>query len=125
MYVFLRLSRSSLENTHMAPLHTVHVLQKILEYINRRFLFAESIPILLIHCKPKPFKAYRELPVSRIPQGNPYFHYREPLFSLQVPVFITGISCKPLYFPVKDCSVVESETFVPPLASNQREQLLV
>ena len=39
------------------------------------------------HCKPKPCKAYRELPVSQFSQGNPCFHYREPLFSLQGPCF--------------------------------------
>ena len=51
-----------------------------------------------IHCKPKPCKAYRELPVSQFSQEKNCFHYREPLFSLQGP-------CKPLYFPVRDCSV--------------------
>ena len=40
-----------------------------------------------LHCKPKPCKAYRELPVSQLPQGKPCFHYREPLFSLQGPCF--------------------------------------
>ena len=43
--------------------------------------------------------AYRELPVSQFSLGKPCFHYREPLFSLQ------GFPCKPLYFPVRDCSV--------------------
>ena len=36
-----------------------------------------------IHCKPKPCKAHRELPVSQFPQENICFHYRESLFSLQ------------------------------------------
>ena len=39
------------------------------------------------HCKPKPCKAYRELPVSQFSQGKTCFHYREPLFSLQGPCF--------------------------------------
>ena len=29
------------------------------------------------HCKPKPCKAYRELPVSQFSQGKPGFHYRD------------------------------------------------
>ena len=62
----------------------------------------------MAHCKPKPCKAYRELPVSQFSQGKTCFQYREPLapvliagslFSLQ------GFPCKPLYFPVRDCSV--------------------
>ena len=56
------------------------------------------------HCKPKPCKAYRELPVS--------FFTGKNLFSLQgTPVLIAGslfsiqgFPCKPLYFPVRDCS---------------------
>ena len=40
-----------------------------------------------MHCKPKPCKAYRELPVSQFSQGKTCFHYREPLFSLQGPCF--------------------------------------
>jgi hypothetical protein len=60
------------------------------------------------HCKPKPYKAYRELPVSQFTQGKTCFHYREPLFSLQ------GFPCKPLYFPVRDCSEVDAfERWVP------------
>ena len=47
---------------------------------------------IMQHCKPKPCRAYRELPVSQFSQGKPCFHYREPLFSLQGSVFITGIS---------------------------------
>jgi hypothetical protein len=39
------------------------------------------------HCKPKPCKAYRELPVSQFPQRKTCFHYREPLFPLQGPCF--------------------------------------
>ena len=42
---------------------------------------------LKLHCKPKPCKAYRELPVSQFSQGKTCFHYREPLFSLQGPCF--------------------------------------
>ena len=42
---------------------------------------------LMEHCKPKPCKAHRELPVSQFPQGKPCFHYRGPLFSLQGPCF--------------------------------------
>ena len=34
-------------------------------------------------CKPKPCKAYMELPVRQFSQGKTCFHYREPLFSLQ------------------------------------------
>ena len=37
------------------------------------------------YCKPKPCKAYREIPVSQFSQGKTCFHYREPLFSLQGP----------------------------------------
>jgi hypothetical protein len=40
-----------------------------------------------LHCKPKPCKAYKELPVSQFSQGKTCFHYREPLFSLQGPYF--------------------------------------
>ena len=32
-----------------------------------------------IHCKPKPCKAHRELPVSQFSQGKTCFHYREPV----------------------------------------------
>ena len=39
------------------------------------------------HCKPKPCKTYRELPVSQFSQGKTCFHYREPLISLQGPCF--------------------------------------
>ena len=46
-----------------------------------------SFLIISLHCKPKPCKAYRELPVSQFPQGKPCIHYREPLFSLQGPCF--------------------------------------
>ena len=45
-----------------------------------------------IHCKPKPCKAYRELPVSQFSQGKTYFHCRDPCSHCRVPVFITGIS---------------------------------
>ena len=38
-------------------------------------------------------------PVSQFSQGKTCFHCREPLFSLQ------GFPYKPLYFPVRDCSV--------------------
>ena len=41
----------------------------------------------ILHCKPKPCKAYRELPVSQFSKGKPCFHYREHVFSLQGPCF--------------------------------------
>ena len=47
---------------------------------------------LKLHCKPKPCKAYRELPVSQLSQGKPCFHYMEPCSHCRDPVFITGIS---------------------------------
>ena len=40
---------------------------------------------LKLHCKPKPCKAYRELPVSQFSQGK-------PVSLLGTPVLITGIS---------------------------------
>ena len=45
-----------------------------------------------IHCKPKPCKAYRELPVSQFSLGKTCFHYREPCSHCRDPVFITRIS---------------------------------
>ena len=57
--------------------------------------------ILVSHCKPKPCKAHRELPVSQFPLGITCFHYRDfpvnPCTSLlgiavrENPVFITGM----------------------------------
>ena len=38
-----------------------------------------------LHCKPKPCKAHREIPVSQFPQGKTFFHYRAPLISFQGP----------------------------------------
>ena len=40
-----------------------------------------------VHWKPKPCKAYMELPVSQFPQGKTCFHYRELLVSTQGPCF--------------------------------------
>ena len=54
-----------------------------------------------VHCKPKPCRAYRELPVSQFSQGKTCFHYREPCFHCRDPVFITGIS---LQTPVLPCT---------------------
>ena len=53
---------------------------------------AGDLPKKSPHCKPKPCIAHRELPVSQFSQGKTCFHYREPLFSLQGPLFITGNS---------------------------------
>ena len=57
---------------------------------------------LSLHCKPRPCKAYREVISHRKKQvfitGNPVL-IAGILFSLQ------GFPCKPLYFPVLDCSV--------------------
>ena len=52
------------------------------------------------HCKPKPCKAYRELPVSQFSQGKTCFHYRVPLFSLQGPCFHYTD------FPVNPCTTL-------------------
>ena len=52
----------------------------------------------ILHCKPKPCIAHRELPVSQFPQGKTCFHYREPLFSLQGPCFYYRD------FPVNPCT---------------------
>ena len=55
---------------------------------SHRIVRAQSIsPPHPQHCKPKPCKAYRELPVSQFSLGKTSFHYREPLFSLQGPCF--------------------------------------
>ena len=40
------------------------------------------------HCKPKPCKAYRELPVSQFSQGKTCFTYREPCSHCRDPVFL-------------------------------------
>ena len=53
------------------------------------------------NCKPKPCKAYRELPVRQFSQVKTCFHYKEPCSHCRDPVFIP---CKTLYFPVRDCS---------------------
>ena len=57
--------------------------------INFSFLSWQSkkFYFFMVHCKPKPCIAHRELPVSQFPQGKTCFHYREPLFSLQGPCF--------------------------------------
>ena len=52
------------------------------------------------HCKPKPCKTYRELPISQFPQGKTCFDYRGALFSLQGPCSHYRVS---LYFPVLPC----------------------
>ena len=51
------------------------------------------------HCKPKPCKAYRELPVSQFSQGKTCFHYREPCSHYRDPVVITGISLQNSVLP--------------------------
>ena len=54
------------------------------------------------HCKAKPYKAYRELPVSQFPsQAKTYFHSREPCSHCRNPVFNSGIS---LQNPVHPCT---------------------
>ena len=52
------------------------------------------------HCKPKPCKAYRELPGGQFSQGKTCFHNRESCSHYRDPIFITGISLKTLYFPL-------------------------
>ena len=70
-----------------ATLETIHILRQ-----HNFWAF--------LHCKPKPCKAYRELPVSQFSQGKPCFHYREPCSHCRDPVFITEIS---LGNPVLPC----------------------
>ena len=53
--------------------------------------FCQSWP----HCKPKPFKAYREKPV---------FITRNPVLITGILLSLQGFPCKTLYFPVWDCS---------------------
>ena len=57
--------------------------------------------MVYVHCKPKPCKAYRELPVSQFSQGKTCFHYREPCSHCRDPAFIRGIS---LQNPVLLCT---------------------
>ena len=51
------------------------------------------------HCKPKPCKIYRELPLSQFSQEQTFFHYREPCSHCRDPVFITGISLQTPVLP--------------------------
>ena len=60
----------------------------------------------MAHCKPKPCKAYRELPVSQFSQGKTCFRYRKPCSHCRDTASITGISRKTLYFDVQDYRVV-------------------
>ena len=60
--------------------------------------FYRTVFYYMMHCKPKPCKAHRELPVSQFSQEKHCFHYREPLFSLQGPCF----HCRD--FPVNPCT---------------------
>jgi hypothetical protein len=66
--------------------------------VNERNHCHVSCYYFCMHCKTKPCKAYRELPVSQFSQGKTFFHYRESLFSLQGSCF----HCKD--FPVNPCT---------------------
>ena len=63
--------------------------------VKQGFTYLES----MLHCKPKPCKAYRELPVSQFSQGKTCFHYREPCSHCRDSVFITGISLQTPLLP--------------------------
>ena len=52
--------------------------------------------MLITHCKPKPCKAYRKLPVSQFSQGKTCSHCMDPFFITH------GFPCKHLYFSVWD-----------------------
>ena len=57
------------------------------------------------HCKPKPCKAYRELPVIQLLQEKPVFITGNPVFIAGIVFSLQGFPCKSLYFSVGDCSV--------------------
>jgi hypothetical protein len=59
----------------------------------------------MIHCKHKPCKAYRELPVIQFSQGKTVFITGNPVLIAGILFSLQGFPCKPLYFPVRDCSV--------------------
>ena len=50
---------------------------------------------LSTHCKPKPCKPYRELPVSQFSQGKTCFHYRD--FPVKPCTSLLGIVVQLLY----------------------------
>ena len=70
-----------------------------------QFLQILALKSTFMHCKPEPCKAYRELPVSQFSQGKPVFITRNPLLIVGFLFSLQGFPCKPLYFPVRDCSV--------------------
>ena len=76
------------------------------------------------HCKPKPCKAYRELPVSQFSQGKTCFHYREPCSHCRDPVFITGIS---LQNPVLPCTGLQyiSNLMISVMPCNQGIEMIL
>ena len=87
-------------STYMRP-HTIGHHTSLNHKLLVHWLLLDSLntigPKCTSHCKPKPCKAYRELPVSQFPQGKTCFHYRGTLFSLQGPCFHYRV------FPVLPC----------------------